>query len=75
MLFLSNLEDCVDPLILTQPPPMITPNSECLDLRMLIGHEVPFSQDIKPLETINNDLLTHIPLQQMPTNSMSPTGN
>lgn len=67
MLFLSGLEDCVDPSYLTQQPSSLTPGTECLDVRMLIGHDFHVnSREIKPPEF--NNMEYHAP------NLMSPTG-
>lgn len=76
MLFLSTLDDCIDPMVClnqqpTQPQPVMT---ECLDLRMLLGHEQLIGQLQPDPKQIESNQPTILPLQ-LPNNSvMSPTG-
>lgn len=78
MLFLSTLDDCMDPLICFNQQP-VQPQSvmtECLDLRMLLGQKQFFpqqSQQSYPLET-KQMLINNQQTAASQQNSMSPTG-
>ncbi|KAI6191505.1 LIM/homeobox protein Lhx9 [Aphelenchoides bicaudatus] len=79
MLFLSTIDDCMDPMACLSQPPIQQPQPimpECLDLRMLLGHEQLLGQihQTDPKQPIIDNNQPAIIPSQFQNNVMSPTG-